>query len=264
MKNKTRAGSAAKIKLGSFEELIGGASGNGSDSSQVINIPLYDLYDFKGHPFRVSDDEKMAETAESIAEHGVLVPGIARIREGGGYEIIAGHRRKRGCEIAGKTEMPFLVRNYTDDEAVEAMRALIYLSFQMKRRNVDRESIVLGKYGISPELLALGRQIKGRRMEICLSQEAVAEKAGISANTVSRIEHGQMAMSIETFCRLLYILDVDACRLLGACRNSTKRSCCCQDVFRRLCRLGKQDQEIVLAAAEKLLDGIPGCAFAEK
>lgn len=121
MKNKTRAGSAAKIKLGSFEELIGGASGNGSDSSQVINIPLYDLYDFKGHPFRVADDEKMAETAESIAEHGVLVPGIARIREGGGYEIIAGHRRKRGCEIAGKTEMPFLVRNYTDDEAVEAM-----------------------------------------------------------------------------------------------------------------------------------------------
>lgn len=69
----------------------------------------------------MADDEKMAETAESIREYGILVPGIARIRENGGYEVIAGHRRKRGCELAGETEMPFIVRNYTDDEAVVIM-----------------------------------------------------------------------------------------------------------------------------------------------
>lgn len=121
MGNKVRTGSAAKIKLGSFEELIGGSAGQGNASEQVIRIPLCDLHDFKGHPFRVADDEKMAETAESIREYGILVPGIARIRENGGYEVIAGHRRKRGCELAGETEMPFIVRNYTDDEAVVIM-----------------------------------------------------------------------------------------------------------------------------------------------
>lgn len=121
MGNKVRTGSAAKIKLGSFEDLIGGSAGQGDASEQVISIPLCDLHDFKGHPFRVADDEKMAETAESIREYGILVPGIARIRENGGYEVIAGHRRKRGCELAGETEMPFIVRNYTDDEAVVIM-----------------------------------------------------------------------------------------------------------------------------------------------
>lgn len=121
MGNKVRTGSAAKIKLGSFEDLIGGSAGQGDASEQVIRIPLCDLHDFKGHPFRVADDEKMAETAESIREYGILVPGIARIRENGGYEVIAGHRRKRGCELAGETEMPFIVRNYTDDEAVVIM-----------------------------------------------------------------------------------------------------------------------------------------------
>lgn len=114
-------GSAAKIKLESFEDLIGGSMERKDASGQLINIPLCDLHDFKDHPFRVVDDEKMAETVESIADYGVLVPGIARVREEGGYEIIAGHRRKRGCEIAGKTEMPFIVRKYTDDEAVVVM-----------------------------------------------------------------------------------------------------------------------------------------------
>lgn len=121
MGNKVRTGSAAKIKLGSFEDLIGGSAGQGDASEKVIRIPLCDLHDFKGHPFQVADDEKMAETAESIREYGILVPGIARIRENGGYEVIAGHRRKRGCELAGETEMPFIVRNYTDDEAVVIM-----------------------------------------------------------------------------------------------------------------------------------------------
>lgn len=120
------------------------------------------------------------------------------------------------------------------------------------------------KPGVSSELAALGRQIKGRRMEICLSQEDVAEKAGISANTVSRIERGQTAMSIETFRRLLYILDTDACKLTGTGKGSVDGACCCQDVFYRVCQLGKQEQEMVLTAAEKLLDGMQGCSVVEK
>ena len=88
---------------------------------QIINARLVDLHTFRGHPFRVLDDEKMDETTESIRKYGVLVPGLARPRTGGGYEIIAGHRRKRGSERAGLDTMPIIVRNYTDDEATIIM-----------------------------------------------------------------------------------------------------------------------------------------------
>jgi len=69
---------------------------------KVIDIPLTDLHPFKNHPFKVTDDESMLETAESNTKHAVLVPVIARPREEGGYELIAGHRRKRASELAGK------------------------------------------------------------------------------------------------------------------------------------------------------------------
>ena len=114
MGSNKRAGSASKVRIDKFEDLFGGSAEQESSAEQIINAPLTDLHTFKDHPFRVEDDEKMEETTESIRQYGVLVPGIARPREGGGYEIIAGHRRKRGSELAGKKEMPVIVRNYTD------------------------------------------------------------------------------------------------------------------------------------------------------
>ena len=86
---------AGKIKINSFADLVGG----GEDGA--VEVPLADLHDFRDHPFRVLDDEKMKETVQSIKEHGVLVPGIARPAPEGGYELISGHRRKRACELAG-------------------------------------------------------------------------------------------------------------------------------------------------------------------
>ena len=89
-----------KLKIDSFADYIDG-------EDIVINeIPLEDLYEFKNHPFRVLDDEKMAETVESIKAYGVLMPGIVRTRAEGGYEIISGHRRKHACELAGLKTMP--------------------------------------------------------------------------------------------------------------------------------------------------------------
>ena len=77
---------------------------------------------FKSHPFRVPDDEKMQETVKSIRQYGVLVPAIVREdKVQGNYEIIAGHRRKRACELVGLPEMPAIVRDLTDDEAVIIM-----------------------------------------------------------------------------------------------------------------------------------------------
>ena len=101
----SKAGSAAKVKLSSYDDLFGNAEEKTGSEEQIIRAKLTDLHEFRNHPFRVLDDEKMEETTESISKYGVLVPGIARPRAEGGYEIIAGHRRKRGSERAGKEDM---------------------------------------------------------------------------------------------------------------------------------------------------------------
>lgn len=132
MSSNTKTGSASKIKMESFDDLFGGSGAQETGAEQIINAPLADLHEFKDHPFKVLDDEKMEETTESIRLYGVLVPGITRPRAGGGYELIAGHRRKHGSERAGKTEMPIIVRNYSDDEA----------TIIMVDSNIQREDIL--------------------------------------------------------------------------------------------------------------------------
>ena len=102
---------AKNIQMTTYEDLLSGSKppGAGGDGN-VQEIPLTELFPFKDHPFKVLDDETMQDTVESVKAHGVLVPGIARPRAEGGYELIAGHRRKRASELAGKTTMPVIVR----------------------------------------------------------------------------------------------------------------------------------------------------------
>jgi ParB family chromosome partitioning protein len=102
-----------------------------ASQEKVINIPLAQLHPFKNHPFKVTDDESMLETAESITKHGVLVPVIARPREEGGYELISGHRRKRASELAGKETLPCIVRNLDDDAAT-----IIMVDSNIQRENI--------------------------------------------------------------------------------------------------------------------------------
>ena len=142
---------------------------------QIKNISLEELHPFKNHPFKVLDDEKMQETVESIAEHGVLVPGIARPREGGGYEIISGHRRKRGAELAGKTEVPFLVRNYTDDEA----------TIIMVDTNIQRENLLPSEKAFAYKMKNDALKHQGKKSDKS-TYELVGEKAGDTAKTVQR------------------------------------------------------------------------------
>ena len=87
----------------------------------VVDIPLDEISDFPNHPFKVRLDETMMEMADSIRQYGVLVPGMVRPKDGGGYEMVAGHRRKMGSELAQKATMPCLVRDLTDDEAIIIM-----------------------------------------------------------------------------------------------------------------------------------------------
>lgn len=98
---------------------------------KVMTVSIHDLHPFKDHPFRVLDDDRMKETVESVKEFGVLVPLIARPLEEGGYEIVSGHRRKRACELAGIEELPVLVRDLDDDEAV-----IIMVDSNLQRENI--------------------------------------------------------------------------------------------------------------------------------
>ena len=93
----------------------------GHKVEQIQEIPITELFPFKNHPFSVVDDKRMEEMVESIKEFGIMVPVIARPLDGGGYEIVSGHRRKRACELAGIETLPVLVRDLDDDEATILM-----------------------------------------------------------------------------------------------------------------------------------------------
>lgn len=124
--------SAKNIQMTSFDDLF--SAGNPAEAGgdgNVQEIPLAELFPFKDHPFKVLDDETMQETVESIKAHGVLVPGIARPRAEGGYELIAGHRRRHASELAGKDTMPVVIRELDDDEAT-----LIMVDSNIQRENL--------------------------------------------------------------------------------------------------------------------------------
>lgn len=171
----SKIGSAAKIKLNGFDDLFGSSDVQKTSLEQIINVSLEDLHEFKNHPFRVLDDEKMEETAESIRQHGVLVPGIARPRTGGGYELIAGHRRKRGSERAGKTEMPIIVRDYSDDEA----------TIIMVDSNIQREDILPSEKAKAYKLKYEAMKHQGKKSGKSTLEE-VGETAGENAKKVQR------------------------------------------------------------------------------
>ena len=123
----------------------------------IVHVPLSRLHDFPNHPFKVRDDEAMQETAESIRQYGVLVPAIVRPREDGGYEIIAGHRRRHGSELAGLSAMPCIVRQMDDDTA----------TILMVDSNIQRENILPSE----------------RAQAYKMKLEAIRRKAGRPAKT---------------------------------------------------------------------------------
>lgn len=84
---------------------------------KVVTLNPADISDFPNHPFKVKQDEAMAEMVDSVKQYGVLVPALVRPKADGGYEMVAGHRRKCAATLAGIIEMPCIVRNLTDDEA---------------------------------------------------------------------------------------------------------------------------------------------------
>ena len=176
--------SARKVELASASDLFSTEQERqDAKLERVQNIPLTELYPFPDHPFSVRDDDSMKETVESVKEYGVLIPVIARPREGGGYELVAGHRRKRACELAGLDAMPVIVREIDRDTAI----------IFMVDSNIQRENIspIEKAKALKMKLEAIKRQ--GARTDLTsmqvaqkLSVEQVGDDAGISKDQVRR------------------------------------------------------------------------------
>lgn len=149
----------------------------------IKEIPLDELHPFPDHPFGVRDDEAMEQTVESIREYGILVPAIARPREDGGYELIAGHRRKHACEIAGLKTMPVIVRDLDRNAAV----------IIMVDSNLQRENILPSEKAKAYKMKLEAIKRQGARHDLTstqvaqkLSVEKVAEEAGTSKDQIRR------------------------------------------------------------------------------
>ena len=177
--------SAKNIRLTSVDDLFSTeASREEAQREKVQEIPLEELHPFPNHPFKVLDDDRMLDTAESIREHGVLVPAIARPRAAGGYELIAGHRRKRGCELAGLSTMPVIVRDLDDDAA----------TIIMVDSNIQRESLLPSERAFAYKMKLEALRHQGERRDLTSSQvgmklqtlEIIGQQAGDSRNQVHR------------------------------------------------------------------------------
>lgn len=153
----------------------------------IQDIPLAELHPFPDHPFGVRDDDTMQQTVESIREYGVLVPAIARPREDGGYELIAGHRRKHACEMAGLQTMPVIVRDIDHNAAVIIMvdsnlqRENILPSEKAKAYKMKLEAIKRQAGRPSRNSVQVGQNFEGKT-----SRQQIAENSPDSATQIQR------------------------------------------------------------------------------
>lgn len=176
--------SAKNIVLKSVDDIFQ-TEENRADAQRerVQEIPLDQLKPFRNHPFKVRDDQRMLDTVDSIREYGVLVPAIARPDPEGGYELISGHRRKRGCEMAGLQTMPVIIRDLDDDAAV----------LVMVDSNIQREELLPSERAFAYKMKLEALKHQGARSDLTsmqvaqkLSVQKVGDDAGVSKDQVRR------------------------------------------------------------------------------
>lgn len=161
----------------------------------VKDISIYEITDFPNHPFKVKMDDKMVETIESIREHGVLVPALVREKSTGGYEMISGHRRKMASELAGLENIPCIVRNLSDDEAV----------IVMVDSNLQREGILPSEKAFAYKMKLDVMKRQGQRTDLTLSPLATKLKGKRSDELLGE-EVGESKDQIRRYIRLTYLI----------------------------------------------------------
>lgn len=188
--------SAKKIELTSVDDLFSTEESRlDAQREKVMEIPLSELHPFKGHPFKVKDDEAMLETAESIREYGVLVPAIARSDPDGGYELVAGHRRHRASELAGKETMPVIIRDLDDDAA----------TIIMVDSNLQRESLLPSERAFAYKMKLEAMNHQGKRAALTCGQLG-HKSAGQKSRDILAEQTGDSARNIQRFIRLTELI----------------------------------------------------------
>lgn len=187
--------SAKNIVLKSVDDIFQ-TEENRADAQRerVQEIPLDQLKPFRNHPFKVRDDQRMLDTVDSIREYGVLVPAIARPDPEGGYELISGHRRKRGCEMAGLQTMPVIIRDLDDDAAV----------LVMVDSNIQREELLPSEraFAYRMKLEAIER-VKGRPKKV---GQVVPDFQGKRSTEIVADGTGESYKQVQRFIRLTELI----------------------------------------------------------
>lgn len=178
----TRRGT--NISLKSYEDIFTTEEKRQETGEQVVMIPVNQIHEFKNHPFKVLDDEDMRKTVDSIREYGVLVPVIIRPDGNGEYEMISGHRRRYASILAGKKEVPAIIREMDDDTA----------TILMVDSNLQREHILPSERAKAYKMKLEALKHQGKRTDLTSCQvgtrlradEELAKQTGESARTVQR------------------------------------------------------------------------------
>lgn len=162
---------------------------------KVVNLSPAEISDFPNHPFKVRMDAAMQEMAESVKQYGVLVPTLVRPKPGGGYEMVAGHRRKKAADLAGLTEIPCIVRQLTDDEA----------TIIMVDSNLQREQILPSEkaFAYKMKLDAMKRQAGRPSLE---NLTPVVSEKRLRTNEELGLQVGESREQIRRYIRLTHLI----------------------------------------------------------
>lgn len=161
----------------------------------VRMIPVKEITNFPNHPYKVKDDDEMFSMAETVKQFGVIHPVLVRPKENGGYEMISGHRRKRACEIAGRTEIKAIVREMTDEEA----------TIVMVDSNNQREKILPSEKAFAYKMKLDAMKKQGQRNDLTSAPEEQKLKNKTTREILAE-ETGESSSNIQRFIRLTELI----------------------------------------------------------
>ncbi len=218
----------------------------------VVKIPLDEISDFPNHPFKVREDDSMTEMVESIKVYGVLVPGLVRPKPDGGYEMVAGHRRKMASHLAGKADMDCIVRDLTDDEAI----------IIMVDSNLQRDRLLPSEKAFAYKMKLDAMKRQGQRTDLTSSPLDKKLKGITSAQQIGE-KNGDSQPQIYRYIRLTHLIP----ELLDMVDNSVLKDKELMQIALRpaveLSYLTENEQRLLLDAIE-LEDCTPSHAQAIK
>ena len=162
---------------------------------KVVNLNPSEISDFPDHPFKVRMDAAMQEMAESVKQYGVLVPALVRPKQGGGYEMVAGHRRKMAAELAQLPEIPCIVRNLTDDEA----------TIIMVDSNLQREQILPSEKAFAYKMKLDAMKRQGQRTDLT-SATVLQKSTGKTSRQMLAEQVGESHEQIRKYIRLTHLI----------------------------------------------------------